>query len=69
MTAQRLYLPDELEAAVRNQVLSRQEAWEVFDNYLLTPQDSKFLELNDELYLIWLRLRLWQMPPHVQRMQ
>ena len=69
MTAQRLYLPPDLEAAVRNRVLSLPEAWELFDSYLLTPEDSETMELPGDLYLVWQRLRLWQATLHGQRMQ
>ena len=69
MTAQRLYLPPDLEAAVRNRVLSLREAWELFDNHLMTPEDSEVLELTEDLYLVWQRLRLWQAALHGQRMQ
>lgn len=69
MTAQRLHLPPDLEAAVRNRVLSLREAWEMFDSYLLTPEDSEVIALTEDLYLVWQRLCLWQAALHGQRMQ
>jgi hypothetical protein len=40
---------EDLEAAVRNRVLSLREAWQLFDNHLLTPEDSEVLELTEDL--------------------
>ena len=60
MSAQKAWLPEQLQEAVDNQILSLTEAWALADLILLCETD--YLELPEILEPQVDRLALWQTP-------